>query len=229
MTWTSPDTGVADRPDQGPLVQRRPSAEQHGLIMPSRVASTHAGQARRLGITLRVPLATRGPAKFPGLWLWPRAAPRRVVIAAQWLAHSIVTAAGICFECVTNWMHLSDISGGREAPSTLLLGQVTERNVYATVQRRPGRRLCRGSRPRTGPHSLTRMSYSRARPVPPQDAPAVLPQRPRRHTDPAGATRGRATGGRPGPREAWATRAGRGHEGRPGHERPAGLDRAWAA
>jgi len=82
----------------------------------------------------------------------------------------------------------------REAPSTLLPGQVTERNVYATVQRRPGRRLYRGSRPRTGPHSLTRMSYSRAGPGSPHGC-----------------------GSRAAPTTTASYRPGRGHE-RPGDE-----------
>lgn len=69
--------------------------------------------------------ADLGPASWPS------------IAAGQEHAHRNVTVTRICFRCVTNWLHLSDNSGGRDAPSARLPGGVTERNLYATVQRQP--------------------------------------------------------------------------------------------
>src|ERR1700691_5426528 len=105
----------------------------------SHYAQPPGGHARGAGmalcITLRGPLATRSLVEFPGICCWPGPAPRRSIAAAQSHVRGNITAAGICFRCVTNWLHLSDISEGRDARPARLPGEVTERNLYATVQR----------------------------------------------------------------------------------------------
>ena len=135
--------------------------------MPSPVAGTRAGQPRGRTITLRMPLATRGPGTFHGLSLWFQATLGQLIVAGQRHAYGIVTMARICFKHITNWLHLSGASRARERPPTLLPGQVTERNLYATVQR-CGVPPYAETRLRTGPHSLTPMSYSGAGPGPPE-------------------------------------------------------------
>ena len=75
MTWTSPDTGVADRPDEAALVQGGLHLNSTVSLCPAAPRARTRGRPWRSPITLRGPLATRGPARFPGLCLWPRASP----------------------------------------------------------------------------------------------------------------------------------------------------------
>jgi hypothetical protein len=204
MTWTSPDTGVADRPDEGPLVLRRPSAEQHGLIMPSRVASTHAGQARRLGITLRVPLATRGPAEFPGLWLWPPCSPE---------AGRHCSSVACSQYCHDGW----DMFRVRYE---LDASQRYQWRPGGTVHSLAGpgyRTQClRDGTASAGPPPLPRLSPADWTSF--TDANVIFARRagsPAWMRQPCCPNDHGVTPTRPGPREAWVTRAGRGHE-RPG-------------
>lgn len=114
----------------------------------SHYAQPPGGHARGAGmalrITLRGPLATRSLVEFPEICCRPGPAPRRSIAAGQGHVRDNVTATGICFSCVTNWLHLSDISEGRDARPARLPGEVTERNLYATVQRQPVRAFAAG-------------------------------------------------------------------------------------
>jgi hypothetical protein len=146
MTWTSPDTGVVDRPGEAPLVQE--DLHLNSMVSLCPAPSRARTRVRPKGvITLRGPFATRSLAQVSGIRSSARPDRRRGIVPAQTHAHGIVTAAGKCFRSVTNWIHLGDIS----IPTCRLPScgcQVTERNVYRTVQCRPRRP------PLTGPPRL---------------------------------------------------------------------------
>ena len=147
MTWTSPDTGVADRPDEARLVQRGLQLNCTVSLCPATSpARTRAGPNAAYHIAYAISNA-RSSYVSRVIALVPGQPSVQRIVAGQRHAYGIVTAARICFKCVTNWLHLSGISGARERPPTLLPGQVTERNLYATVQCCRGASLCRDPAP----------------------------------------------------------------------------------
>jgi len=100
----------------------------------------------------------------------------------------------ICFNCVTNWLHLSDISEAGAGRAGRLPGGVTERNLYATVQRQPGGVFAAGPGPDWDPFTDANVIFARwpggPDPGGPPPGPAAGPGLP---------TAGSRPGQRPGP------------------------------
>jgi hypothetical protein len=71
MTWTSPDTGVVDRPGAAPLVQEGLHLNSTVLLCPAASRGPTRGYPKGI-ITLRGPFATRSLTKVSGI----RPAPR---------------------------------------------------------------------------------------------------------------------------------------------------------